>query len=111
DVGDAAGVTQATLLVEDREVDPGVVGAVAGRPDDRLDGELAAIIEPHRVAVGGRRTRSQLDVVALLEHAWARADQRVARAQLAADTRLDRLVEDACLRQPPAQVASEQPLR
>src|SRR5262249_23847314 len=89
----------------------GELGALHVPPVDLLDGELAATIDPPRVAVGGRRPRSQLAVVALLEHAWARADQRVARAQLAADTRLDRLVEDACLRQPPEQVASEQALR
>src|SRR5262249_42749617 len=44
-VGDAAAMGGATLLVEDRNVDPGVVGPVARRPYDGLDLELAVVFE------------------------------------------------------------------
>src|ERR671930_965389 len=110
-VRDTAAVPQATTGIDDGQVDPRVVGAVAGRPDDRGDVELAAVVEAHRVAVSIHRARFQLDAVTLLQLAWTRADQSVARAQLAAEARLDRLVEDARFRQPPEEVAPEQPLR
>ena len=82
DIGDAAAVAQAPVLVEDRQLDPGVVGAIARRPDDGVDLELAAVFEANRVPVGVDDARLDLDPVALLELAWARADQRVARASL-----------------------------
>ena len=41
DVGDAAAMAQAPVLVEDGQLDPRVVGAEAGRPDDGVDLELA----------------------------------------------------------------------
>ena len=86
DIGDAAAVTQAPLLVEDRQLDPGVVGAVARRPDDGVDLELAAVLEASRSPLGVDDARPDLDPVALFELAWARADQRVAGAQLPAQT-------------------------
>ena len=53
-VDDAAVVAQLALLVDDRDVEPGVVGAVAGRPHDGAD--LAAA-EVELEAAGGRRPR------------------------------------------------------
>ena len=68
----------ATVLVEDRQLDPGVVGAVARRPDDGVDLELAAVFEANRAAIGVDEPRLELDAVALLQLARARADQCVA---------------------------------
>src|SRR5919201_792124 len=85
-VRDAAAVPQAPIVIDDRRVDPGVVSAVPGCPDDRVDVELAAVVEAHRVAVSIHRARFQLDAVTLLQLAWTRADQRLARAQLPAET-------------------------
>src|SRR5439155_6987679 len=74
DIGDAAAVTQAAVLVEDRQLDPGVVGAVPGRPDHGLDFDVAAVLDANRVAVGVDRAGLQFDPVALLELAWTRTD-------------------------------------
>src|SRR4029079_13384731 len=60
--------------------------------------------------VDGDEPRLELDAVALGQVAWARADQRVARAELASKTRLHRRVEDASLGQPPEEVAPEHAL-
>src|SRR5215211_7928423 len=75
DVGDAASVAQAAIVIDDGQVDPRVVSAVTGRPDDGVDLELATVIEAQRVAVSIYRARFQLDAVTLLELARARSDQ------------------------------------
>src|SRR4051812_36003937 len=49
---DPAVVTQTAIFVEDRQLDPRVIGAVAGRPDDGVDLELAAVVEAR--SAGGR---------------------------------------------------------
>src|SRR5439155_7228782 len=61
-------------------------------------------------AGGGDRPRLQFDPVAL-QLARARPDQRVAVAQPAPEPRLDRLRQQPRLRQPPEEVAAEEPLR
>ena len=45
DVGHPATVSQSPVGVKDRKVDPGVVGPVARRPDDRVDFDLASVLE------------------------------------------------------------------
>ena len=72
--------------------------------------ELAAAFEVNFAALGVDEPRLELDAVALGHLAGARADQRVALAELAAKTRVDRLVQDAHLGQPPEEVAAEQAL-
>ena len=49
----------AAVLVEDRQLDPGVVGAVAGRPDDGVDLELAC--RRRSAPCGPRRRRPRLE--------------------------------------------------
>jgi len=88
-VGDAATVAQAAALVEDRQLDPRVVRSVTGRPDDGVDLAVAAVLEAHPATVGVNRARFQLDPIAPLELAWARADQRLPRAQALPETRFD----------------------
>ena len=107
---DAAAMLDATVGVEDGQLDPRVVGAVAGRPDDAVGLDLAAVGEAQRPPRDADETRLQGDAVTA-HVARARSDQRVAVLQATADPRLDRLVEHAHLRQPPEEVAAEQPLR
>src|SRR5687768_13696211 len=52
DVGDAASMEDAAILIEHGKVDPAVLGSVARRPDHGVDVELAAIFEGHRAARG-----------------------------------------------------------
>src|SRR5215831_1380436 len=106
-----AAVTQAAVVVEDRRLDPRVVRAIARRPDDGVDLELAAILEAHRAIFRIDCSGFHLDAVALPELARTGSDQRLACAQPPAETRVDRLVENSCLRQPPEEVPSEQSLR
>src|SRR3954467_4438038 len=61
DVGDTAAVAQAAVLVGDVEIDPGVVGPVAGRPDDGVDVELRAVGEAHRPPRAADRPRPEGD--------------------------------------------------
>ena len=68
------------LVVEDGELDPCVVGSIARRPDHDVDFEFAPIREARRSPVGLDDAGLQLDPVALPKPAWARADQRFARA-------------------------------
>src|SRR5262245_62509329 len=89
------------------QLDPGVVGAVAGRPDDRADVERAVVAEADRAAFGCDGARLQLDSVPALQLAWCRADQSVAVAGAAAEARVDGLVEQAELAEPPEEVAAE----
>jgi hypothetical protein len=79
-VGDATTMANATVLVEDRQLDPRVVGPVARRPEDGVHLELAAVLEADGVAVDLEDARFELDAEALLELARARADQRLASA-------------------------------
>src|SRR3954451_20789686 len=109
-VGHASPVTDAAVRICDGKLDPGVIRLVSGRPDDGVDLELAAIGEADRATRGGDRPRLQLDAVAP-QLARARPDQRVAVAQPAPEPRLDRLVKQPRLRQPPKEVAAEEPLR
>ena len=92
-------------------VDPRVVGAVAGRPDDRVDLELAAVVERDRAPGRLHCARSQPDAVAAPELSRARADQRLPAPQLAPEPRFDRRPEQARHRQPPEQIAPEEALR
>ena len=50
-LGDAAPVPEPPLLVEDGQLDEGVVEPEAGRPDDGVDRESGAVGERHRRAV------------------------------------------------------------
>jgi hypothetical protein len=60
--------------VEDGRVDPGVVGAEAGRPDDRFDLELAAALERDGALVRVDGAVDELDAVVAFERSEARAD-------------------------------------
>jgi hypothetical protein len=65
--GDAALVDRRALGVQDGGVYPGVVGAEARCPDDRLDVELGAVLEADRVLAGaGRAARSPAAAVPAL---------------------------------------------
>src|SRR6185295_4950744 len=50
-VGHASAVAQSAGLVDDGKLDPGVVGPVSGRPDDRVELELAPVLEPHSASI------------------------------------------------------------
>src|SRR5207244_7597131 len=106
----AAAMGQATVVAVDRQADPGVVGPVARRPDHRVDLELAAVGEADGATVGADSTRPDCDAVAL-QITPARPDQGVAVPRAPADTGVDGLREQRELRQPPEEVAAEQPLR
>src|SRR3954447_15083698 len=62
--GHAALVYDAAAFVEHRHVDPGVVAAEAGRPDDTPNVELAGVAESHRRAGGVDRPAVELDSLA-----------------------------------------------
>ncbi len=89
DVGDAAAVAQAPVGVEDRRLDPGVVGPVAGRPDDGVDLELAAVREADRAPVGvdDARLRARRRSGARARAGSSRSACRGARAGARAATR------------------------
>src|SRR5581483_6987380 len=109
-VGHASTVTDGALRIRVGKLDPGVIQLVSGRPYDGIDLELAAVGETNRAAGGGDRPLLQFDAAAL-QLARARADQRVPVAQPAPEPRLDRLRHQSRLRQPPEEVAAEEPLR
>ena len=109
-VADSAAVAGAPALVEHREREPRVVGPVAGGPDHGVDGELGTVGEGDGRGRGAGDTRPLGDAAAR-ELARARPDQRVAAAQLLAQARVARLLQHAELRQPPEEVAAEDPLR
>ena len=111
DVGHSTPMTQASVRVEDGQIDPGVVGPVSGRPDDRVYLDLASVLETDDAPGGSHRARLQLDAVAAGELARARADQRVAVFQPLPEARVDGLVDEARLRQPPEEVAAGEALR
>src|SRR5918992_2857100 len=97
-VGHTPAVPDAAIGSEDRCRDPGVIGAVAGRPDHGVDFELAAVGEADRATLGADDPRLQADPVAT-KLARARTDQRVALACPSADPGIDRLVDQARFRQ------------
>src|SRR6185503_18406009 len=100
DTGDATTVAYAPALLEDGQLDPRMVGAIARRPDDRVDLELSPVREANRSPVGADDASLQVDPVPLPELAWTRADQRVTSPQLPAEASVDRLVEKSRLREP-----------
>src|SRR5262245_49754401 len=103
-------MAEATVVAVDRQLDPGVLGPVARRPDYRGDLELAAVCETHGAAVGADCARSHHHAVTF-HIARARPDQRVAALRASADPRVDGLREQPELRQPPEEIAAEQALR
>src|SRR5919106_683951 len=111
DVGDTASMAQAAVLVEDRKIDPGEVGAVTGRPDDGVHLELAFVLEAHDASRGSGCARLELDSIAAPELAWARTNERVPVLQLAAEPRFDGRREEVGLRQPPEEIAAGDALR
>ena len=80
-IGYSAAMAEASVRVEDRKVDPRVIGPVARRPDDGVDLDLAAVLERNRAPGSTGRARLQLDAVLTLELARARPDQRVPMLQ------------------------------
>ena len=110
-VGDTPPVSDLSVGVEDWQLDPGVIGPVAGRPDDRVDLEFGAVGERDRSALGTGRARLQGDAVAVSQLAGTRSDQRLAALRAPAGARIDAYPEQTELRQPPEQVAAEQALR
>src|SRR4029453_1103700 len=110
-LGYPAAVPEPAVGIEDRKMDPGVVRAVSGCPEDCIYLELASILEPDRPSVRVDATRLQLDAVAPTELTGARADECLTRAQPTAKPRLDGRVQESRLRQPPEQIPPEQALR
>ena len=97
--------------VGDVEIDPGVVGPVAGRPDDGVDVELRAVGEAHRPPRAADRPRPERDTDRRLSSRGLEP-MSVSRSRARRpEPRVDALVEQAQPRQPREQVASEQPLR
>ena len=111
DVGHASTVLDPARRVEHLRLEPGVVEPVARRPDHRVDVEHASVREADRAAARADDARPELDPVAALELPRLRPDQRVAALRPAPDPAVDRLPDQARLRQPPEQVAAEDPLR
>src|SRR3954465_8395729 len=93
-----------------RELDPGVLRPEAGRPDDRLRFENAAVLEPDRLAFGGDQPRVKLDP-ASLRVLGAGSHERVAVSEALAQPRIDGLRKYPELVEPPEEVAAEYPLR
>src|SRR5581483_4218525 len=110
-VGYSTSVSQSPVRVEDGQVDPGVVGPVAGGPDHHIYLELAIVLKTNGAPGAGDGARLQFDVVATLELASARSDQRVAVFQPSAQARLDCRVDQTRPRQPPEEVAAGEALR
>src|SRR5687767_483375 len=94
----------------DSGVDPRVVGAVPGRPDDCIYLEFGAVSKLDGPASRRDDARLEHDSVAP-QPACARADQCVARSCSLTDSRVDALVDQSSFREPPEQVAPEQLLR
>src|SRR4051812_14207579 len=87
-----------------------MVRAVSGRPDHGVDVDITAVGEADRASARGDDARLQMDAVVPLERARARPDQGVAILEPATDSSVDRLLDEAHLRQPPEQVAAQEPL-
>ena len=62
-LGDAALVLDLPAGVEDGQLDERVVEPEAGRPDDGVDGDLGAVGEGHRGALGAGGARPHLDAL------------------------------------------------
>ena len=76
-VGDTASMTNPAVLAEHRNVDPVVIGSVAGCPDDAIDLEFASIREGHRTARSADDSRLDLDAMTL-RGSRTQADKRFA---------------------------------
>src|SRR5215216_5596049 len=109
-VGHSATVSQAPVLIDDRKADPRVVGAVAGGPDDRVDLDLVPVVRADRAPSDGRGAWFQFYAITARYLARARADQRVAVFQPLPEARIDGLVDQTGLRQPPEEVTARHPL-
>src|SRR5919106_3028540 len=109
-VGQSATVSQAPVLIDDRKVDPRIVGAVAGGPDDRVDLDLVSVVGADRAPSDGRGARFQFYAITARYLAGARADQRVPVFQPLSEARFDGLVDQTGLRQPPKEVAARHTL-
>ena len=93
-VADAAAVAQTTVVLGDRQLDPGVVGPVARGPDHRVDVELAAVGEADRAALGVDRARPSSTPCRAARRAGSTRSGCRGRA-LGAEARVDGLVEQA----------------
>ena len=62
-LGDAALVLDLPAVVEDGQLDEGVVEPEARRPDDGVDGDVGAVGEGHRGALGAGGARPHLDAL------------------------------------------------
>ena len=92
-------------------VDPGVVGSVARRPDHGVDVELAAVRERRRRARGADDARLELDAVGASSSRGLEPIS-VSRSRSRRPSRDSTvLLMQPGLRQPPEEVAAEQPLR
>ena len=100
----------AAVRIEDGNVDPPEVGSKSSRPDHGIDFDLAPVREGQRALRRAHDPWLEGNAVAL-RVPCARSDQRVAIPRAASDARLDRLVDEPRFRQPPEEIASEQPLR
>src|SRR5439155_19161134 len=110
DLGDAATVFDETVLVGDRQLDPAVVVAEPGRPDDRVELDRVAVSERHTPAGGRRRAPVRNDAEPLRD-LRQRPDQRLLRLEALTDTRLHGLADESGLAEEEERVASEYPLR
>src|SRR3954465_5798104 len=97
--------------VEHWEIDPRVIRAIPSCPDHAVDIDLAAVRESDDAIGGADDSRLQLDAEATRQAAGARPDQRVPSPKPAAEPALNRLVDEARLREPPEQVAAQKLLR
>src|SRR4029077_2599999 len=80
-IRDSAPVKYATVWIEHGKLDPRVVRAVAGGPDQRVDLEFAPILEANRLSRGIHGPRLQLDSMPLPQLARARSDERIPMSQ------------------------------
>src|SRR5687767_4440307 len=76
-VGHAAPVLDSPGGIDERQIDPGVVGAIPGRPDHGIDLEFAAVGKGRSTARGTGDARLERNAVAAYL-ARARPDERVA---------------------------------
>src|SRR4029453_9143559 len=58
-VRDSATVSQASVLIDDRKIDPRIVGPVARGPDDRVDLDFVSVVGADRAPGDGRSARFQ----------------------------------------------------
>src|SRR5829696_4103396 len=107
---DAAAVPRPPALLEDRDVDPGVVDPVARSPHDGVDRQAHAVAERHLGAGRGDGARMQAHPAAA-EAARGRADQRLAVLQPRPEPRLHRLAHQARCLEVAKQVAAQDALR